>query len=221
MKRLLYLLPLLLLFVSCESKQSVEFTVIDGKTKMPVQYAKVTLEDGTSGFTDMSGECTLDCSIQSSYKVKVIRSGYQSAQSKVKVFAGVADDISIYPKSKKTYVSKRRWKAGEPFEGEVIEFPDVEAEFPGGTREMTRWINANIEYPETAIYDDAQGKVYLSFVVTEDGSIKGIEVERGVHRDLDSAAIEVIARMPRWTPAKFGGRNINSRCRLPIIFTLQ
>lgn len=104
---------------------------------------------------------------------------------------------------------------------EIIEFPDVEAGFPGGPAELQRWINSNVKYPETSIDMEEQGKVYLSFVVEADGSISNIDVEKGVTRDLDREAKRVVRSMPNWIPGEAGGKKVRTRCRLPIVFTLQ
>lgn len=104
---------------------------------------------------------------------------------------------------------------------EVIEFPDVEASFPGGTAALNRFIVSNIQYPETSIDMEEQGKVYLSFVVEKDGSISSLKVERGVSKDLDREAKRVLRSMPKWNAGEAGGRKVRTRCRLPIVFTLQ
>ena len=46
-------------------------------------------------------------------------------------------------------------------EEEIIEFPDVEAEFKGGAQAMMKNIQQNIQYPPTSIEMNEQGKVYL------------------------------------------------------------
>lgn len=104
---------------------------------------------------------------------------------------------------------------------EVIEFPDVEAQFPGGAAELQRWIAENVQYPQTSIEMDEQGRVYLSFVVESDGSISNIAIERGVSPDLDREAKRLVRSMPKWTPGEAGGRKARTRCRLPINFTLN
>lgn len=106
-------------------------------------------------------------------------------------------------------------------EAEIIDFPDVEATFPGGAAEMQRWINSNIQYPQTSIEMNEQGRVYLKFVVEPDGSITNVEVERGVSPDLDKEAKRVVRKMPNWTAGEAGGKKVRTRCRLPIIFQLE
>jgi protein TonB len=106
-------------------------------------------------------------------------------------------------------------------EAEIIDFPDVEAGFPGGAAELHRWIVSNVQYPETSIEMEDQGRVYLSFVVEADGSISNIKVEKGVTRELDREAKRLARKMPRWTPGEAGGRKVRTRGRLPIVFTLE
>jgi periplasmic protein TonB len=107
------------------------------------------------------------------------------------------------------------------FEEEIIDFPDVEAGFPGGPAEMIKFINSNIQYPQTSIEMNEQGRVYLSFVVEPDGTISNIAVERGVSGDLDREAKRVVRQMPKWVPGEAKGKKVRTRCRLPINFTLN
>lgn len=104
---------------------------------------------------------------------------------------------------------------------EVIEFPDVEASFPGGAAALQKWIVENIQYPQTSIEMNEQGRVYLSFVVEPDGSISNIAVERGVSTDLDREAKRVVRSMPKWNAGEAKGKKARTRCRLPINFTLN
>lgn len=106
-------------------------------------------------------------------------------------------------------------------EEEIIDFPDVEASFPGGAAALQKWIGENVQYPQTSIEMNEQGKVYLSFVVEPDGSITNIAVERGVSNDLDKEAKRVVRKMPKWAPGEAKGKKVRTRCRLPINFTLN
>lgn len=106
-------------------------------------------------------------------------------------------------------------------EEEIIEFPDVEAAFPGGAAAMQKWISENVQYPQTSIEMNEQGRVYLSFVVEPDGSITNIAVERGVSPDLDKEAKRLMRKMPKWVAGEAKGKKARTRCRLPINFTLN
>ena len=103
----------------------------------------------------------------------------------------------------------------------IVDFPDEDAEFPGGAAAMMKWINDNISYPETSIEMNEQGRVFLQFVVEKDGSITNVKVDRGASIDLDKEAKRVIRNMPKWVPGEIGGRTVRARCRLPINFQLN
>ena len=109
----------------------------------------------------------------------------------------------------------------EPVAAPIVEFPDVEAGFPGGPAAMMKWINDNVKYPQTSIEMNEQGRVFLSFVVEKDGSITNVKVERGISIDLDREAKRVVRKMPKWIPGESAGRAVRARCRLPINFQLH
>lgn len=121
------------------------------------------------------------------------------------------------PDPPKFPIGKEKVKVKPP----IIDFPDVEAGFPGGAAELQRWINSNVKYPEPSIVIGEQGRVYLSFVVEEDGSISNVQIERGVSEDLDKEAKRVLRKMPNWEAGEVAGKKVRTRCRLPIIFTLE
>ena len=111
---------------------------------------------------------------------------------------------------------------GKPKRSKIVDFPDVEARFKGGQSGLAKYINNNVQYPQRAIEMNHRGKVYLSFVVEKNGKITNIKVEKSSgHRSLDLEALRLIRKMPKWKPGKLGLRKVRTRCRLPIVFTLE
>ncbi|HSN50269.1 MAG TPA: energy transducer TonB, partial [Bacteroidales bacterium] len=103
---------------------------------------------------------------------------------------------------------------------EVFTLVEVQPEFPGGDFGRMKYMENNLKYPKQAIKDKAEGKVFVTFIVAEDGSIENIRVVRGVHTALDSAAVAVIRQMPRWTPGNQRGTPVAVQYNMPIKFTL-
>jgi TonB family protein len=103
----------------------------------------------------------------------------------------------------------------------IIELPESEAEFPGGSRAMAMFLSNEILYPRSALMMLEQGKVFIEFIVEKDGSINHVRVLRGVSTSIDLEAIRVIRKMPNWTPAMFEGESVRARCRVPITFRLD
>lgn len=104
---------------------------------------------------------------------------------------------------------------------EVVDFPDVEAEFCGGARAMQEWIATNVQYPLEAIENNEQGRVYLSFIVETDGSITNVVIHQGVSEALDTEAQRLVEKMPKWTSGELKHKKVRTQCRLPINFTLS
>lgn len=99
---------------------------------------------------------------------------------------------------------------------------DRDASFPGGAGEMKKFIQAEVRYPEEALENSEQGRVYVGFIVEEDGRITTIEVMNGgVTPVLDAEAKRLVSRMPKWIPGAVNGKAVRARCRLPITFTLD
>lgn len=113
------------------------------------------------------------------------------------------------------------YEVEKPVGEEIVEFPDVEAEFPGGIDSLRYFIATNVVYPTAALEQGIEGRVYLDFIIEKDGSISTINVLRGVNPELDNEAKRVISSMPKWIPALATGKTVRSRMRLPILFVLE
>jgi TonB family protein len=96
-------------------------------------------------------------------------------------------------------------------------------QFPGGAMEMMKYIQNNIQYPQMAKEAGLSGKCYLKFIVTADGSIKDIQILKGVPgcKECDTEATRVVSSMPNWKAGKQDGRAVNVYFNLPINFQLR
>ncbi|PHN07169.1 energy transducer TonB [Flavilitoribacter nigricans] len=99
-------------------------------------------------------------------------------------------------------------------------FADQLPKYPGGEKEMVRFIQESIEYPELAYSHGHEGTVVVEFVVENDGRITQMKILRSVGLGCDEAALAVFRKMPRWQPALQGGRNIAVRYVTPVKFSL-
>lgn len=103
----------------------------------------------------------------------------------------------------------------------IVDYPDVEAQFPGGAAAMKQYLAENINYPEMAIEMGDQGKVFVEFVVNADGSLQDVKILKGVSKEIDREAKRVVKSMPKWTPAEQKGESVRARCRIPISFIIR
>lgn len=111
-------------------------------------------------------------------------------------------------------------KEEEPEEPQVFFIVEDMPEFPGGELALRKYIAENIRYPEMAKENDIQGTVYIRFVVDTDGSVKNVEVMRGVDPLLDKEAIRVVQSLPKFKPGKQRGKAVKVSHQVPIKFAL-
>lgn len=104
----------------------------------------------------------------------------------------------------------------EPIFSEV----EVAPEYPGGNKEMFKFLGRHIKYPTKAHRANVQGKVFVNFVVTSEGDIKDVTVLKGIGFDCDEEAARVVASFPKWTPGKQNGKPVNVKFTIPIAFLL-
>jgi len=110
-----------------------------------------------------------------------------------------------------------RVKTEEP----ILDFADIEPEYPGGQAAMQQFIQSHVIYPESSREMNEQGTVYVQFVVNLDGSITEVRVLKGVSDSLDAEAIRVIKLMPNWKPGMQAGKAVRIRYTIPIAFRID
>lgn len=106
---------------------------------------------------------------------------------------------------------------------EVYTVVDEMPEFPGGSMEMMKYIQKNLQYPSTAREAGISGKCFLKFIVNPDGSIVNPTLIKSVAGcpDCDKEAIRLVNSMPKWKPAKLNGKPVPVYFNLPINFTIK
>jgi protein TonB len=110
-----------------------------------------------------------------------------------------------------------------PEEPATMDFILVEKQpsFEGGMKAFYQYIAQHLEYPKQAIRVGREGKVFVSFVIDNDGSITQVEVLKGIGAGCDEEAVRVLQNAPKWNPGKQRGKPVKVRMQLPIVFALQ
>ncbi len=83
------------------------------------------------------------------------------------------------------------------------------------------YMKNHTHYPEAAIATGIQGRVVISFVVNEDGSVGDAKVVRGIGGGCDEEALRMVAGMPKWKPARHNGVPVKVFFVLPVKFELE
>lgn len=105
---------------------------------------------------------------------------------------------------------------------EPLTYVEEDAQYPGGSSALYKFISENLVYPEDAVENGIIGKVILKFVVDIDGSVGNITIEKGVAggHSLEQAAIDVCRKFPKFKPAMQNGKAVKTYFLLPINFQL-
>lgn len=95
-------------------------------------------------------------------------------------------------------------------------------QFPGGEDSLYSFIYSNLRYPQEAIDNGIEGRVYITFVVEKDGSITGIKILRDIGYGCGEEAVRVLKMMPKWIPGKDHLGNIHrTQYNMPINFEFK
>jgi protein TonB len=104
---------------------------------------------------------------------------------------------------------------------QIYDIVEEMPEYPGGQEAMFKFLSQSIVYPQEMVDAGVRGRVYVEFIVRQDGGITDATVLRGVAGPLDQEAIRVVKTMPKWMPGRQNGKPVDVRYRLPIAFHLD
>lgn len=108
-----------------------------------------------------------------------------------------------------------------PVEAMSIASVDVPPSFPGGDIAMMKFLKRNLKFTSRAIENEVSGKVYVSFVIDENGKPVEISIMRSLGFGMDEEVVRVVGMMPIWTPGRFHGRDVKTALILPVSFSLK
>lgn len=128
----------------------------------------------------------------------------------------VSGDLKLEKKEKDSVVEVIRDKDG------IYTSPEIMPQFPGGEKELAKYLANNIDYEEEALDADVTGTVQVSFVVDEQGKVRDARViSRKVGGGLDEQAVTAVEAMPAWTPGTVKNKKVKTRLTLPINFRIE
>lgn len=98
---------------------------------------------------------------------------------------------------------------------------------------ITKFIIANLQYPKDAYELGVEGKVFISFVINEEGETEDVKIARGVSlaegasaaeldaaKSLEDYALALIGNFPKLSPAQKDGKSISMEFKLPISYKM-
>jgi TonB family protein len=100
----------------------------------------------------------------------------------------------------------------------IVEQP---AQPKNGMTDYYKFIGENLRYPEQARRMGVEGRVFVKFMVDENGTLSDFKVIRGIGAGCDAEALRVLSISPAWNPGKQRGETVKSTFNLAIVFKLE
>ena len=91
----------------------------------------------------------------------------------------------------------------------------------GGFEAFYKYVRESMKYPSQARRMGIEGRVFVQFVVTGDGSIKDVQIARGIGAGCDEEAKRIIQNAPSWNPPRQRGVPVSQRIMIQIVFGLN
>ncbi len=104
---------------------------------------------------------------------------------------------------------------------DVVQEVDREAKFKGSPRDISKFLDNYMKYPEEARLQIIEGTVLVEAIVTSDGKLMEPGLVKNVDPLLDSEALRLVQLMQEWKPATKKGQPVASRVKIPVTFSLS
>lgn len=94
--------------------------------------------------------------------------------------------------------------------------------YPGGDAAMLRFVQQNVQYPDSAKAKGISGTPYVSYVVDETGRVTNARIVRSSGDPwLDQEAVRVVNLLTGYTPGRQRGKAVAVQFTIPIRFELK
>jgi TonB family protein len=101
----------------------------------------------------------------------------------------------------------------------ALALAQIMPEFPGGTIELTKFIEKNANYPVEAREKGETGKAYIRLIIDTNGKVISPRILKSSgSKSINEEALRVVKSMPRWTPGIENGNKVNVYITLPVGF---
>ena len=105
----------------------------------------------------------------------------------------------------------------EPVYIPITEVPEM-PQFPGGEKELMRFLDNEIAYTAQHISRHIEGEAEVAFIVDKTGKVCEARLLRKVQPELDRSILQAVEKLPQWKPGRVGGRPSDVRIRIPVHF---
>lgn len=91
----------------------------------------------------------------------------------------------------------------------------------GAGKDISDYILKQIDYTDAYKLRGIEGDVWVSFVITSQGEVTQVEIEKSVDVELDTEVVNVIKGTKKWKPGEINKKAVNTQMRVPVRFVLS
>ncbi|MBD2767002.1 energy transducer TonB [Hymenobacter sp. BT664] len=91
----------------------------------------------------------------------------------------------------------------------------------GGQTAIVAAIQRAVKYPNLALRNGVEGKVFVSFTVDPKGEVTDVKIVKGLGSGLDEETIRAIKTLPRFIPGKQNGREVSVSFTVPVTYQIR
>ncbi len=88
----------------------------------------------------------------------------------------------------------------------------------GGNQAIVEYIQNHLKYPEVSPNDRRMGRVFVSFIVTNQGEVQAVDVVKGLGAAYDAAVVAAVQQLPKFVPGRQNDKAVNVSFTVPVLF---
>lgn len=104
--------------------------------------------------------------------------------------------------------------------GHPIVNPHQAPEFPGGERQMHCYIQENLNASLVRSVDTT-GTAWAEIDIDNSGHVTFVKIVRPLEKRLDEELLNILCKMPQWTPGRTFGEPCNTKYRVPVTIPIR
>ena len=104
---------------------------------------------------------------------------------------------------------------------ELFVTTEINPEPPGEIEAFRKWIGENYQFPQEAIDAGLTGTLEVNFIVEKDGVLSDIHITKDLGFGTGEAAVALMKKSPKWSPAIQNGQAVRAAYTLPIRLDLS
>jgi TonB family protein len=142
------------------------------------------------------------------------------AKTSLKIAVAISLLLTTAVVAQNSHKKQEKVKSETTSKADSVTYNYVER-MPEPNYKLSQFISENIKYPSYAKTNKIEGRVLVKFIVNDKGEITNPAIMRSPDTSLSNAALNVVNKLPKWTPGEQKGKKVSVYYTLPIVFKLS